>query len=590
MKKDSVRILFIALISAVLCVGSVFAQKNIAARSSAAAKPANLRPAAQLFVDDFTYPTGALLTDNGWTAHSGAGTNSLATVSPGLTLAGYPGSGVGNAVAMTTSGEDVNHAFPVQTAGSVYAAFMVNVSDASATAPGGYFFHFGPDPVGSTFRARVFAVKDGSNNLAFGVSVAATSTAGVALTPYTYSMNTTYLIVVKYNIVDGTANDTAELFVSTTVPGTEPTPTLTSIDTSPSDISPGTAVLRQGTTSTSATLHIDGVRVGTSWADVTQASTVQQQHVLDYNGDGKTDYAVVRSTLGGPTGQITWFECNSTGASQSCSGDIQADFGLATDFFVSGDFDGDSKSDITVWRAGAPEVAAFYIFQSSDSTMRVEAFGQTGDDPTVVSDYTGDGKTDVAVYRDGGASGDPSFWFYRASSGPNSGNVVYTQWGSNGDFPAPGDYDGDGTADFMIQRNGGGGQANFWLYANGTGAASVYYFGTPTDVIVPGDYDGDGTTDLAVVRGNGSGNIDWYVRKSSSPGDSPYFGTWGLSASDFPTQGDYDGDGKTDLAVFRPNADPTQNFFYVRTSSAGALAVTEWGQNADYPVANYNTH
>ncbi|HQZ83759.1 MAG TPA: hypothetical protein PLR83_11095, partial [Pyrinomonadaceae bacterium] len=344
MKKDSVRILFIALISAVFCIGSSFAQKNASARNSAAVKPANVRPAAQLFVDDFTYAAGSLLTNNGWTAHSGAGTNALATVSPGLTLAGYPGSGIGNAVAMTTSGEDANHGFAAQSSGSVYAAFLVNVSEASTTLPGNYFFHFGPDPIGSTFRGRVFAVKDASNNLAFGVSSAATAAAGVALTGFTYSMNTTYLIVVKYNIIDGTGNDTVDLFVSTTVPATEPTPTLTSIDVSPGDISPGSIALRQGSTATSPTLHIDGIRVGTSWADVTQASTpTNTQHVLDYNGDGKTDYTVVRNTGGGAGGQVTWFECNATGASQACAGNIQTEFGIATDFFVSGDFDGDSK-------------------------------------------------------------------------------------------------------------------------------------------------------------------------------------------------------------------------------------------------------
>src|SRR5690606_41384226 len=183
MKKDSVRILFITLIFVAFGIGSVFAQQNPSARKSAAVKPTNVRPASQLFVDHFCYPVGALLTDNGWTAHSGSGPNSLATVAPGLTLAGYLGSGVGNAVAMTTSGEDVNHPFAVQSSGSVYAAFLVNVSDASATAPGTYFFQFGPDPIGSTFRGTVFAPKDGSNNLALGVSVASTSASGAHLTP-----------------------------------------------------------------------------------------------------------------------------------------------------------------------------------------------------------------------------------------------------------------------------------------------------------------------------------------------------------------------------------------------------------------------
>ncbi|MBV6497669.1 MAG: hypothetical protein DYH05_13385 [Acidobacteria bacterium ACB1] len=588
MKKDSVRILFIALITAAIGIGSVFAQQNASARGSAPVKPSNVRPASQLFVDDFTYAAGSLLVDNGWTAHSGAGANSLATVSPGLTLAGYPGSGVGNAVAMTTSGEDVNHAFAVQSSGSVYAAFLVNVSDASATAPGTYFFHFGPDPIGSTFRGRVFATKDGSNNLAFGVSVAATSAAGVALTPYTYSMNTTYLIVLKYNIVDGTGNDTAELFVSTTVPGTEPSPTLTSTDVSPSDISPGTVAIRQGTASTSPTLQIDGIRVGTSWADVTQASTpANTQHVVDFNGDGKTDYAVIRNTGGGPTDTVTWFECYGTGASQPCSGDAGVDFGVAIDYFTPADFDGDGKSDVAIWREAPAGQAAYYILQSSDSTVRVDVFGQMNDDPSVVADYTGDGKADPAVYRMGINAGDQSYWFYRASSGPNAGNIVYVPWGSEGDFPGPGDYDGDGKSDFMVQR-GGGPQAVFWMLSNDTGAVSTYYFGTPNDFIIPGDYDGDGKTDLAVRQVSG-GNINWYVRKSSAPDDFPYFGTWGVSG-DTIVQGDYDGDGKTDLAVWRQNADPTQNFFYVRSSTSGSLIQTEWGQAGDYAVASYNTH
>ncbi|KXK02922.1 MAG: IPT/TIG domain, FG-GAP repeat-containing protein [Acidobacteria bacterium OLB17] len=315
---------------------------------------------------------------------------------------------------------------------------------------------------------------------------------------------------------------------------------------------------------------------------------VSTQHVVDYNGDGKTDYAVVRNTGGGGNGQVTWYGCNATGASQACSGDMQTAFGIASDFFVSGDFDGDSKSDVAVWRPGAPTVAAFYIFESGTSTLRTDVFGQTGDNPTVVDDYTGDGKADVAVYRSGVAPGDQSFWFYRASSGPNTGNIVYVPWGVNGDYPAPGDFDGNGSADFVVQR-GGGPQAVYWQYLNGPGTISTIYFGLPTDVIVPGDYDGDGKTDLAVVRGS-SGAINWYVRKSSAPADSPFFGIWGLSATDFVSQGDYDGDGKTDLAIWRPNADFTQNYFYVRTSSSGALAQTEWGQNGDYPVANFNAH
>lgn len=48
--------------------------------------------------------------------------------------------------------------------------------------------------------------------------------------------------------------------------------------------------------------------------------------------------------------------------------------------------------------------------------------------------------------------------------------------------------------------------------------------------------------------------------------------------------------GRTDQAVWRPNLDPTQTYFYVNQSGGGGLLTFEWGQNGDYPVANYNTH
>lgn len=302
---------------------------------------------------------------------------------------------------------------------------------------------------------------------------------------------------------------------------------------------------------------------------------------LDYNGDGRTDFVVVRNVGGGPTGQVRWFvRHNGPGTEDS------RNWGIATDFFVSGNIDGDNNDDLIVWRPGSSGTAAFYAMRSTDFTARIEPFGQTGDDPTVVEDYNGDGKTDWAVYRAGAASGDPSTWFWRNSQTPG-GTVNYVLWGQNGDFPAPGDYDGNGSGDFVVQRNNGGGQARFWIRYS-TGTMESFVWGTPTDVIVPGDYDADGKTDIVTVRGSG-GFIQWWIRPSTNPGVTPSPITFGLSATDFPAQGDYDGDGDVEPAIWRPNADPTQNFFYTLNSGGGAT-LTEWGQNGDYPVANYNAH
>lgn len=311
---------------------------------------------------------------------------------------------------------------------------------------------------------------------------------------------------------------------------------------------------------------------------------VTLQHTLDYDGDGSTDYTVVRNTGGGSGGAVTWFIDPSQGAAPN----VITPWGISTDFFVAGDYDGDNKTDIAIYRPAAPQVAAFYILQSQTSTLRVEQFGQTGDDPTIVGDYNNDGKDDVAVYRGGASAGQPSFWYYRVAAG---GGVFTTRWGQNGDFPAPGDYDGDGMADFSVQRNNGGGQGVFLTHygAAATGVISqTLVWGTSSDLILPGDYDGDGKTDYAVARGSG-GQIIWSVKMSG--GGADFFGIpWGLSATDFPTQGDYDADGKTDIAVWRPNADTTQNFFLVRKTSNGALLASEWGQQGDYPVANFNSH
>ena len=88
----------------------------------------------QVLTEDFIYPTASLLTANGYVAISGAGTNPITVVTPGLSFAGSPSSNLGNAITMTTSGEDVTKGFsPTITSGNAYASFFVNVSSAQAT-------------------------------------------------------------------------------------------------------------------------------------------------------------------------------------------------------------------------------------------------------------------------------------------------------------------------------------------------------------------------------------------------------------------------------------------------------------------------
>jgi predicted O-methyltransferase YrrM len=91
-----------------------------------------------------------------------------------------------------------------------------------------------------------------------------------------------------------------------------------------------------------------------------------------------------------------------------------------------------------------------------------------------------------------------------------------------------------------------------------------FNFGSPADVPVRGDFDGDGKADLALwVRPCAV----WLVK------DRPLL--LHGAAGDIPVPGDYDGDGKTDIAVFKP--------------STGVWAVCDlfqvkYGEDGDIPV------
>ncbi len=268
---------------------------------------------------------------------------------------------------------------------------------------------------------------------------------------------------------------------------------------------------------------------------------------FDFDGDNKTDVSIFRPNAG-----EWWFQ-------RSIDGNDNAfQFGGSGDTLIPSDYTGDGKTDIAFWRNSTD----IYVLRSDDSTFYSFPFGASGDIHTP-GDFDGDGKDDTAVYRP-----TSSTWFIFRSS---DSQIDIVGFGIAEDQPVVADYDGDGRDDIAIYRPS---NSQWWINRS-TDGVIVYQFGSAGDKTVQGDYTGDGKADVAFWR---ESTGEWFIIRSND--DSFYAFPFG-SSGDIPTPGDFDGDGKNDAVVYRP----TDNTWYKEQSTNGFEAVL-FGSAGDIPLPN----
>ncbi|MDQ4037755.1 MAG: N-acetylmuramoyl-L-alanine amidase [Actinomycetota bacterium] len=168
---------------------------------------------------------------------------------------------------------------------------------------------------------------------------------------------------------------------------------------------------------------------------------------------------------------------------------------------------------------------------------------------TLACDLDGNGRDDLVLY-DGGR------WYVRTSITMGAPDLVF-DYGAPWLRPVCGDWDGDG-------RDGIGTYDGYsWFLKNIPGAGYwdvAISYGYPAMTVVVGDWNGDGKD---TIGGFDPDSAVWYLRNSNTPGQPEEIWQYGyLDGRSQPIPADYNGDRRTDLAIF------SEGLWYIRT---------EWG-------------
>ncbi|MCX7042002.1 MAG: VCBS repeat-containing protein [Gammaproteobacteria bacterium] len=262
-------------------------------------------------------------------------------------------------------------------------------------------------------------------------------------------------------------------------------------------------------------------------------------------------------------------------------------------YWVAADFNGDGETDLAgVWNNGGHNTIT--VRQSSHTPQYTPVVwapdvGTWFDNQVwLPGDFNGDGRMDIAqVWDEGGLA---TFVVYLSDGVRFATGVQWSRrdggWGDEIKWAA-GDFDGDGKTDIAAIWNNGGTNTITLRQSTGSSFALATWSAnagswSDSSVWLPGDFNGDGHIDLARVWNNRGAtsivvNASDGSRFASGSHWSERDGGWSDDVK--WTSGDFNGDGKTDVAAVWNNGG--SNTLTVRQSTGSNFTPVHWRTNAE---------